>query len=504
VLSARRSRPDASGQRFVREVILQTLVAALPAAFLLAAGRATAAEASFWGVLGLLLLRLIVLRRPDQLLCLLLAVAPFVNLLRGYLFYNVVVALYGSGLLYRFVLAPRATASRLRHARFALLLAAYLTVYYIASLAVTAHYDVNLRVFELVFALGIVLIIGRHAWMLTSALCGLLVSTIAVGLALLPHLKDTPQGRLGIVWLEGVRLGNPIQLGLPLALSLLALAVDRGAWLGLRRRPLWRVSLVALVLVLLALTTSRAGWMVSAIGIAVILLFRNKERAWLAIALLAGGLGLLAVTQGPLGRGLFVAAERTFGDDRTVRNRTSGRSDQWIVAYKAVTISAGRLLAGYGPGMGPSVYARVSGETPDVKFHVGEEMALHSFYMQVAVEGGLLALVPLATWLAIAGARIVRQARRRSMTFPLVSFLGYVLIALTVSGYDVVSGIFLGIGLLAVVPAAGVQRRGSGGLLDRRSRRESVMVGKQASYMAADSGGIRGAPVRATEPRSAT
>ena len=486
-LSARRFRPDSGRRRFARQVILQTLVAALPATLFLAAGRATEAAAAFWGVLGLLLLRLMVLRRPDQLLCLLLAVTPFVNLLRGYVFYNVVIALFGSCLLYRFVLAPRAIASRLRHERVDLFLAAYLTGYYIASLVVTAHYNANLRVFELLFAVEIVLLIGRDASMLMSSLWGLFVSTIAVCLALLPHLQDTAQGRLGIVWLEGVRLGNPIQLGLPLALLLLALAADRGAWLGLRRRPVRRVAAVVLVLVLLALTTSRAGWLVSVTGVVVILLFQSKERTRLAIALVAGGLCLLAVSRGPLGQGLEPVVERTFGDDRTVRNRTSGRSDQWIVAYKAVTASAGRLLAGYGPGMGASVYARVSGETPDVKFHAGEEVALHSLYMQVAVEAGLLGLVPLAAWLAVAGTRIAQQARRRSMTFPLVSFIGYLLIALTVSGYDVVSGIFLGVGLLSV-SSAGVQRRRVRGLREWRSplaansgRRATSLHGREST-----------------------
>jgi O-antigen ligase len=71
--------------------------------------------------------------------------------------------------------------------------------------------------------------------------------------------------------------------------------------------------------------------------------------------------------------------------------------------------------------------------------------------MQVGVEAGLLGLVPVAMWLGVVLRQVWRQTTRSGLLFPLVCFLGYGVIVLTVSGNDVFSGLFLGIALSATV-----------------------------------------------------
>lgn len=439
--------------RFRRAVLIQGLIAALPVAGLLFIGKASLAGPIFWSIFALLGLRLAILGRADELLCLLLALAPFFNLLRDFAFYNVVAAVFLVGLAYYYVRLPATFTDVLRRSPLALLLAAFVTVYWAFSFALTGEYAINSRGFEFCFSVITVLIVGRKRAVLSAALVGLMISAVAIGVAMIPHIGSFSE-RLGMVEIEGILLGNPIQLGLPLALSLLALAIDGGAWLGFKRQAS-RFAFLLAVFALLALTTSRAAWLVAAIGLLIALLFGTRQRLGILSFIGLGVVSVELLLLSPYGEGLQNGLDRTFSEDRDTRSRTSGRSDQWIVTYEAFSESAGSALHGYGPGLGGKVYARKSMEVPGIEYGVGHEVALHSFYMQVAVESGLLGLVPLVAWLLVALRRTVGWSRRQGLWFPLACLLGYVMVALTVSGYDTVSGGFLGIGLLAQAAGPG-------------------------------------------------
>ena len=449
------SRPEATSrrarwaERVGSRVLVQTLVCCVPAAFLLAVGSAQLAGWTFWATLGALVVRLAFLRRVDELLCVVLAVAPFVNLLRGFAFYNVVGALYGGAVLLRFWRSPRGLRAFLVGYPLVPWLAAYLSVYWLLSFVLTGRYDVNFRVFEMLAAVVAVLIVTRRVGLIAAALRGLVVSSCAMALGLLPHLASTGDNRLGIVVLEGFHLGNPIQLGLPLALSLVALFADEGYWLKLRSRPFVRLLIFVPVGALLALTTSRAAWLVAFAGLLCAFLLSRRSRVTVLAGALVGLVIFQAIRLSPAGNVLDAGVDRTFGAERTTRSRTSGRSDQWIVAWHAVTDTAGSLLWGYGPGSGAEVYARKSLEVANIEFEVGREMSLHSLFMQVAVESGLIGLILLLGWCIAGAVRVVAWSRRFRLALPMAGYLGFILIAATVSGTDTVSGMFLGLGLFA-------------------------------------------------------
>jgi O-antigen ligase len=430
------------------------LCCALPTA-LVAAGSARLAALAFFGGLGAFACRLALQRRADELLCLVLAVSPFLNFLRSFAFYNVVIVVFAGVLLLRFADSPAGLPSLVRRYPMLPWLTAFLALYWLVSFVLTGRYDVNLRAFEMVAATAALLIVARHRVLVAATLRGLVASSCAFGLALLPHLEFAAQDRLGIVVLEGHQLGNPIQLGIPLALGFLALVADRGRWMGLERRPLVRVLVLVPVCALLALTTSRVAWLVAAGGVLCVLLVGRGSRTAVISAVAAGALVLQLIHLSPAGGSFDAAVDRTFGEERSARNRTSGRSDQWKVAWYALNESTGRLLWGFGPGLGPKVYARKSVDVPGVEFNVGQEMSLHSYYMQVAVEAGLLGLLPLLVWFGVGAARVASFTRRTRLALPLACFAGFVLIAATVSGNDTISGILLGLGLVATAPGGG-------------------------------------------------
>jgi O-antigen ligase len=327
----------------------------------------------------------------------------------------------------------------------------YAILYYAASFILTGNYDVNLRVFDLAFMVVGILVIGRSREMLAASLLGLIISGWAVGIAMMQHIDASSGSRLGIMMVQGRALGNPVSLGTPLALCFLALTLDHGRWLNLQRKPIQRLLLTIPTFMLLALTTSRAAWLVTAGGILVALIFDAKSRGRLLLLIGLAAVILQVVLLSPYGDGLQAGLDRTFSDERSAASRTSGRSDQWVVTYYAFTSSAGSLLHGFGPGLSPRVYARYSRETRGVAYAVGGPAQLHSLYMQLAVETGLLGLVPFILWLAVLFSRNVRRVKQTGMIFPLVCFLGYLIIITTVSGNDSMTAIFLGLGILATL-----------------------------------------------------
>jgi O-antigen ligase len=170
--------------------------------------------------------------------------------------------------------------------------------------------------------------------------------------------------------------------------------------------------------------------------------------------LLIIALGLLAfqaVLVSPYGRSLKKGLDRTFSESRTASQRTSGRSDQWRVSYYAFMESLTTVMIGHGPGNGAEVYANYSREVGGVKYAVGKKVALHSLFMQMAVEAGCLGLFLLAFWLFLLFVKILGWTFTHRAVLPLVCFCGYVFVVITVSGNDVNSGILLGLAFLGTM-----------------------------------------------------
>jgi O-antigen ligase len=370
-------------------------------------------------------------------------------LLRDFAKYNIVLALWAVGLLYYYSRSAETVLAAVRRCRPAVGLFVYVSVYYVFSLLFTREYSINLPMVEVVFVVAGILVLGRRRALLSAALQGFIVCACAVGIAMMPYIESS--GRLGMVYIEGYRLGNPSQLGGSLALGLLALALDRGRWLHLERRPIVLFGSMAVTIAILYLTTSRGSWLVVAAGSLVAWLVGRGQRIrlLLVVAMFAVTLPTLLLTR--YGPGVQLGLERTLGEDQSLRKRTSGRSDQWVVAYSAFTSSLGSVVYGHGPGMGRAVYAAESLTVPGVDYAVGREEVFHSLFMQVAVEAGVLGLAPLVVWLALILYRAINWVLRYREVFPLAAGVGYLCIGATVGAQGTIAGVFVGVALLASV-----------------------------------------------------
>ena len=435
-------------------LLLQILFCTIPSAALLAVSQAHLGGLYFWMMFSLILVRAGLMGRRDELVCLLLGAAPFMSLFRSYAFYNVVLAVFIGVLGYYFFSAPSLCQQTVRRFPFWKGVLIWSCVYYALSLFNTHDYSVNLRLFELTFAIISLLLLARNAQLMGAMLVAMVVSACLVGVAMLPHVGRSSQ-RLGIIEIDGRVLGNPAQLGLPLALGFLALIFDRGRWLGLEQKPIRRWLMFIPTAGLLALTTSRMSWMVAVAGLLVLFLFGRRQR-WKLVAVglsavVAVALVLVSPYQGMLKKGY----ERTFGENRSASNRTSGRSDQWVVSKYAFGQSLSTVVRGYGPGTGAQVYANYSREIRGVKYSVGKKIVLHSLFMQVMVEAGLIGLFILSSWLLVVGFGLLARCRHATSIFPLACFVGYLVTAITVSGNDINSGIYLGLALLGTTRSTG-------------------------------------------------
>ncbi|MBA4147189.1 MAG: O-antigen ligase family protein [Verrucomicrobia bacterium] len=429
----------------LRAFLLQLLFCTLPAAALLATGRAEWAGKCFWLLFGLVLLRAMLMGRRDELLCLILAAAPFLNLLRSFVFYNVIIAMFLVLLGFYFFSASNRFSQTLRQFGLFWGVVIWVGIYYTLSLYNTRDYAINLRLFELAFTVLCVLLLSRNRLLLGVALTGTIISAWLVGLAMIPQMGTSD--RLGIIAVEGRLLGNPGQLGLPLAFGLLALMFDRGRWLHLQEKPMCRWLMLAPTAVLLALTTSRASWLVAAVGVLILLLFGKQQRTRLVSLCIVGIIGIGIVLMSPYGVALKKGWERTFGEGQSVRKKTSGRSDQWMVSEYAFTRSINSIIHGHGPGRGPEMYAKYSPEVPGVQYAVGKRVALHSLFMQLLVEVGLVGLISFLAWLLMIFSKIGFRVREHGL-FPMACFFAYALTMVSVSGNDINSGILLGMALL--------------------------------------------------------
>jgi O-antigen ligase len=373
-------------------------------------------------------------------LVLVVATLPALLLLRGQVLYNAPSALLAASVVWLAVRAPVTRHALLRPTFVATTIAAL--AYWLVSWLQTGHYDVNFRIFELLGGVATIVSLAPRRRALATALFGMAGSLVAIGLALLPH-----GDRLGYADVGGMRLGNPIAFGMPLAFLLALTVADGGWWLALEHSRLARLGVGVGAAVLLVLSTSRAGWLVGAVSLTLLWVLDRRARRTLLVMLATLTVALAGVAQTSREPVLAVWVDRTFSTSRTFSNRTSGRSDQWMI-FPAVMRDA--PLWGFGPGSGGQVYAHYSALDPRVKLVPGEELPWHALYQHLAVETGVFGIFGIVLLLGTLLRASLAAWRTTREAMPLIGVVAFAVGSLTVSGMDVPSGFFLGFAFAVV------------------------------------------------------
>ena len=366
---------------------------------------------------------------------------PVVSVLRGIFFYYSGLCILGGALVMWMLHSP----DRLR-----MLwndwtwrsLAIFSVLYWWLCILITGDWVTQLRFFELTLSSAAILLLAENFASLATALFGMSISTTLMAIALLPY-----GDRLGLAFIDDIRVGNPILLGVPAMLMLMLVLADGGRWLLLEGKLTFRVILGLVMVIWLVLSGSRGSWVAAGCGILLVPLASKRDRGVLAALLVVA---VVVVTLGlSTSRGAAVTNQfqRTIDSDMSLAKRTSGRSEQWSVLP---AVFAESPLWGWGPGTGR-----------DVNYlYTGRHLEWHSLYLQFVADAGMIGGILLVWFVWALIIRGIKYFRRTKEIIPLLALLTYLILAQSVQGVDAISGVFIGLALLGQASASSFRIKG--------------------------------------------
>jgi hypothetical protein len=362
--------------------------------------------------------------------CVALGSLPVLSLMRGLFFYYGEVALLGGTCLMWLALSPDRLVHLWRDQAWRWMTIG-LFVFWWLSMLLTGSYATNLRGFEVILGSASIVLVAERRSYLASALVGMTMSAAALGFGLLPYGDRLGQGVVG-----DTSIGNPILLGMPCAFLVVISLADSGRWMLVERRLLLRIVICLTMAELLILSGSRGSWVAALSGLVALTVFSRQDRKILLVAVAC--VAVVAMLWLSTGRGQKIAQqfEKTVDSDRTLANRTSGRSVQWSVIPQVFAESP---IWGWGPGSGKDVAA----------IYTGRHLGWHALYLQMIGETGLIGTSLLLIFLGSLVVRGIRHWKISHEIAPLASILTYMVVGASVSGLDAISGVFIGLALLA-------------------------------------------------------
>jgi O-antigen ligase len=307
--------------------------------------------------------------------------------------------------------------------------------YWWISFIRTGDYYSNSRVLDFGLAVTAIYLLAQSRIYLASAFVGIALSTTAFAVGLLPIASE----RLGMARIDGIEIGNPVLLGVPAAFVVLLCFAENGRWLLLEHKPVWRMIICIVSGQWLILSGSRGSWTVAILGLFLILIFGKQDRKPILLALGVALLAALAMLSTERGSQVLYQYDRSVDGDRSLANRTSGRSLQWEALPKVFVESP---LWGWGPGSGREV----------VETYTGHSLEWHALYLQIIAETGLIGFYIFLGFLGIFFYRSILHLRRYGEIAPIIGLISFMTLGLSVQALDAFSGVLVGMVFLPLSP----------------------------------------------------
>jgi O-antigen ligase len=369
-----------------------------------------------------------------QFLGLVIGVAPAIALMRGLFFYDGVTFFLIAGTIV-WAVAARNELEFVWSDPIWKALAGTCLLYWFCSFIATESWHSNSRAVELFLAAAAVCLVSNNRAYLATAVVGMAISISAYAIAMLPYGVRLGEGELD----NGETIGNPALLGIPAALIVLIALTDRGRLLLMEKNVLGRLIICLSAGEWLILSGSRGSWTITLFCMMLVFAFSKQSRKPILIAICVVCMATLVVLSTDRGDKVSNVFDKTVDTNRSLANRTSGRSNMWAALP---SIFAKSPIWGWGAGSGR-----------DVDYvYTGRHLELHSLYLQVIAETGLLGAIPLFLILAALIRRAVLHMRRYGEVMPLIGVIGFMFIGVSVTALDIVSGIYLGLALMAREP----------------------------------------------------
>ena len=420
-------------------LLAQVAWCTIPAYLLVRMGQFRAGTIWCFVCLGAFLAWYALKRNIPAFVALTVASLPALEIIRNFFFYNSILTLLGLGLAFWFVRSPK-ECSRLWENQIIRWFFMTGTVYWVVSVLVTRQYYANLHVMEMLCSAASIYLLALYPKYLASALTGLSISIFSVAIGLFGQGE-----RLGMGIIDGQALGQTYIIGFPAVLVLVLAVADNGKWLFLQNSPIVKNVLIIMCGVLLLLSTSRGSWLTACVGLGVAVFFQSQQRRKIFVGILLMGCVLVGVLQTQSGEEIMKHFERTTDSESTMREKTSGRTDMWLLFPKVLEDSP---IWGVGPGLGGEAYAYYSWVDKEVTFAKGKKFAWHSIYMHVGVETGMIGLIVLTIFFSKLILRVLLYRQVTGNVVPLTGILSFMTVGLFVPGIDGLTGLFLGLAFL--------------------------------------------------------
>lgn len=243
---------------------------------------------------------------------------------------------------------------------------------------------------------------------------------------------------------------DPSMLSIGLVLSAVLIISDRANWIGFfadnKRKLIKNIALVV-IMFLLVVTTSRIGFlMLTSVLFFWLALRKFNPKYFLPI------IGALFVTFTIVSMSTYSDLadkwiEKTFSNEKGLAGASTGRANQWSEAFLYFEEEGlWKVLTGYGPGKGQEFSLKYSTKIEDaIDSMYGKAFELHSFYLNVMVEYGLIAFAVFLLFMFRRFKKLFKIYRIQKTELPIFALILYLTYIITVSGFGAVPGIVLGI-----------------------------------------------------------
>lgn len=277
-----------------------------------------------------------------------------------------------------------------------------------------------------------------------------IASSSLIILGLLQHIET----RFIFETSNAVHKADPSAYSIALVLSAFFIIADKKVWISqMSQEWLQRMKypLLAFIVVLTILTTSRIGFFTFAGSYLLFLILSRFNLKQMLPIILVVSLSFVFISNTEYSDIAEHWFNKTFNNDRGISAATTGRADQWKMAgVYLVNEPIGNVLSGFGPGKGPIFSQIYSTRINAIASMAGGSYQLHSLYLNVLIEFGLIAFVCFLIFLIRRFVKAYSIFTKLNFKLPILALFAYVLYISSTSGLGVVPGMFIAIFLLNI------------------------------------------------------
>tara|TARA_R110001583_G_scaffold8896_2_gene41971 strand:- start:19620 stop:20990 length:1371 start_codon:yes stop_codon:yes gene_type:complete len=277
-----------------------------------------------------------------------------------------------------------------------------------------------------------------------------IASSTLIIISLLQHIETRFIIEVG----DAVHKADPSAYSIALVLSAFFIIADKKLWISQMSKGWLRkikYPLLAFILIMTILTTSRIGFFTFAGSYLLFLILSRFNIKQTYPILIVVGLSFVFISNTSYSEIAEHWFNKTFNNARGISAATTGRADQWKMAgVYLVSAPSGKILSGFGPGKGPVFSQKYSTRINAIESMAGGSYQLHSLYLNVLIEFGLIAFVCFLIFLVRRFMKAYLIFTKLNFKLPILALFAYILYISSTSGLGVVPGMFIALFLLSV------------------------------------------------------